>query len=131
MSPLPSHLAANERDALQTYMARIQRSFPGRVLAVVLFGSKARGDVTRSTPPEESDIDLLVLMDEENEADRSTLWRIASDLSLEHDVVLSVRVYGRERWLESRRIQLPLYRAITSDGISLISNPAASQSLSS
>jgi predicted nucleotidyltransferase len=114
---LPSHLDTNEREAIQAYIARIRRHFPDRVLAVVLFGSKARGDAG-----EESDIDLLVLMDEENEVVRSELWCIASDVSLEYDVVLSVRVYGRARWAECVRIRLPLYRAIVGDGIPLISD---------
>jgi len=50
---------------------------------------------------------------------RSELWRIASDVSLEHNVVLSPRVFGQARWDEARRMRLPLYRAIVEDGVSL------------
>ena len=119
---LPSHLATNERDAIQAYIARIRRRFPDSVLAVILFGSKARGYAASDEMREESDIDLFVLMDEENEAICSELWGIASDISLAYDVLLSVRVYGRERWAESKRIRLPLYRAIVGEGIPLMSN---------
>ena len=110
-----SHLAPNERAAVIEYVARIRGSFPDRVLAVILFGSKARGD-----DDAESDIDLLVLVDIENNEFRSELWRIASDVSLEYNVVLSVRVFGQVRWAETRRIRLPLYRAIVADGVPLI-----------
>jgi predicted nucleotidyltransferase len=113
---LRSLLQTNEYEAIEAFVRCIERHFPDRLLDIVLFGSKARGDAGA-----ESDIDLLVLMDEENDAVRSQLWRIASDVSLEYDVVLSVRVYGRARWDESRRIRLPLYRAIVDDGIPLIS----------
>jgi predicted nucleotidyltransferase len=113
---LRSRLETNECEAIHAYVTCIERQFPDQLLDVVLFGSKARGDAA-----EESDIDLLVLMDEENDVVRAELWRIASDVSLEYDVVLSVRVYGRARWDESRRIRLPLYRAIVDDGIPLIS----------
>lgn len=113
---LRSRLESNEYEAIEAYVTCIKRHFPDQLLDVVLFGSKARGDAV-----EESDIDLLVPMDEENDGVRSQLWRIASDISLEYDVVLSVRVYGRARWDESRRIRLPFYRAIVDDGISLIS----------
>lgn len=109
-----ARLRPNERAAITEYVTRIRKRFPGQVLAVMLFGSKARGDADA-----ESDIDLLVLVDEESGELRSQLWHMASDISLTHDVVLSARVFGRARWEEARRIQLPLYRAIVADGIPL------------
>jgi predicted nucleotidyltransferase len=117
-----THLAPNEQAAIRRYIAGIRERFPEDVLSVTLFGSKARGDASA-----ESDIDLLVLVDEESREIRSELWRIASDVSLEHNVVLSVRVFARSRWAETRRIRLPLYRAIVADGIPLTpeSAPAA------
>jgi predicted nucleotidyltransferase len=109
-----SCLTSDEQAAITEFTDHIQDLFPERILSVTLFGSKACGDADV-----ESDIDLLVLVDEESNAFRSELWRIASDVSLEHNVVLSVRVYARARWAESRRIRLPLYRAIVADGIPL------------
>jgi predicted nucleotidyltransferase len=109
-----SHLMSNDQAAILDYVARIRGRFPNRVLAVTLFGSKARGDADA-----ESDIDLLVLVDAEDREFRSELWRIASDVSLDHNVVLSARVFGRDRWAEARRIRLPLYRAIAADGVPL------------
>ncbi len=109
-----SQLTPDEQTAVTEYIARIRSTFPDRILAVILFGSKARGDADT-----ESDIDLLVLVDAESNEFRSELWRIASDVSLEYNVVLSVRVFGRARWAEMRRIRLPLYRAIVADGVPL------------
>ena len=107
-------LMPNERAAVTEYLVRIRTRLPERVLAVMLFGSKARGDASA-----ESDIDLLVLVDADNNELRSELWRIASDVSLEHNVVLSPRVFGQARWAEARRMRLPLYRAIVEDGVPL------------
>jgi predicted nucleotidyltransferase len=109
-----AHLSSGERAAISEYAEQIHNRYPERVFSVTLFGSKARGDADI-----ESDIDLLVLVDEESNSFRSDLWRIASDVSLEHNVVLSVRVYAQERWAESQRIRLPIYRAIVADGIPL------------
>jgi len=113
-APSLSHLAPNEQAAVMEYVAHIRHRFPDRVLSVTLFGSKARGDADT-----ESDIDLLVLVDADNSEFRSELWRIASDISLEYNVVLSARVFAQARWAETRRIRLPLYRAIVADGVPL------------
>ena len=96
------------------YIARIHSRFSDRILAVILFGSKARGDAEI-----ESDIDLLVLVDVESDEFRSELWRIASDVSLCYSVVLSPHVFGQARWVETQRTLLPLHRAIMADGITL------------
>jgi predicted nucleotidyltransferase len=108
------HLTTTERAALSEYLARIRDRFPGRILSATLFGSKARGD---SDP--ESDIDLLVVVDAESRQFRSQLWRIASDVSLDYGLVISVRVFAQERWAEMHRLRLPLYRTVAAEGIPL------------
>jgi predicted nucleotidyltransferase len=109
-----SCLTTNERAAIAAYIAQLDSQFPGRVLSVTLFGSKARGDADA-----ESDIDLLVLVDTRDYGFRSELWRIASDISLEYNVVLSARVFAQSHWAEIKRIRPPLYRAVAADGIPL------------
>jgi len=108
------HLAPRERVAIEEYVSYIRDRFPERILSVALFGSKARGDAHA-----ESDIDLIVLVDVEDRGFRSELWRTASDISLEHNVVLSVRVYAQARWATAQRMRLPFYRAIVADSIPL------------
>ncbi len=110
------HLMPKDRAAITEYIESIRGQFPNRILAVALFGSKARGDAD-----EESDIDLLVLVDTESNEFRSELWDIASDVSLDYYVVISPRVFSRNRWDETRRIRMPLYRAVEADGIPLTS----------
>ena len=110
-----SRLSPNDRAAVIEYVNRIRSRFPARIRAVTLFGSKARGDADA-----ESDIDLFVLVDAETSEFRSELWRIASDVSLDHSVVLSPRVFGEARWAETRRIRLPLYRAIVADSVPIV-----------
>ena len=109
-----SRLSPNERQAVQEYMREIKSRYPGRILSVILFGSKARGD-----DDSESDIDLLVLVDSFNAQFRSELWRIASDVSLKHTVVISALVFGQVQWNETQRLRLPLSRAVATDGITL------------
>lgn len=112
--PSPSLLTTNEQTAVDEYLARIHQQFGEQILSVTLFGSKARGNSDA-----ESDIDLLVLVKQESWELRSALWRIASDVGLMYTLVISVRVFARERWAETRRLRLPLYRAIAADGVPL------------
>lgn len=102
--------------AVDEYISRLDKLFSDRILAVVLFGSKARGDGDA-----ESDLDLLVLLDADAEQLRIKLWQIASDISLDYNVVLSVRVFDQARWDELQQLRLPLYRSIMADGIPLTS----------
>ena len=117
MQSLPQ-LAPGERAAVEEYLARIRELFPGRILSVTLFGSRARGNADP-----ESDVDLLLIVDAESRPFRSHLWQIASDVSLEYNLVISVRVFAQDRWAETRRLRLPLYRAVTAEGIPLIEEP--------
>jgi hypothetical protein len=110
-----SNLSSGDRIAIEEYIHIICR-FPDRILSVVLFGSKARRD-----DDIESDIDLLVLVDVQNNELTRELWHIASDVSLKYNVVLSPHVFGQKRWAETRRIRMPLYRAIETDGVPLTS----------
>jgi predicted nucleotidyltransferase len=109
-----AHLLPNEQRAITEYVAQIRDRFPGRIVSVTLFGSKARGDGDA-----ESDIDLLVLVDVEDNDLRDELWQIASDISLGHDLVLSARVFAKSRWIDIRQPHLPLYRAVSAEGIPL------------
>jgi predicted nucleotidyltransferase len=110
-------LTRNDRVAIARYIELIRDRFTDRILSVTLFGSKARGDAD-----DESDIDVLVIVDADDEALRPELWRIASDVSLDYYVVISPRVFSKARWAETRRIWMPLYRAVQADGVPLTSD---------
>ena len=114
-----SQLMLNERTAIKRYIDQIRFQFPNRILAVTLFGSKARGDSNA-----ESDIDLLVVVDTETHEFRSKLWQIASDVSLKHNVVLSPRVIEQARWNKISDMRVPLSQAVESDGVVLTSESA-------
>ena len=113
-----SHLMPNEQAAIEAYINQIREQYSNRIEAVILFGSKARGDANA-----ESDIDLLVKVDVETREFRSKLWQIASDISLDYNVVLSPRVVGQVRWEELSKMRLPLHRAIVADGVVLTPEP--------
>lgn len=81
-----TQLRPSERAAVADYLARLRALFGERVLRVILFGSRARGDGDR-----ESDLDLLVVVDDGD-------WRF-------HDQIADESV---EPWLTHRSLISPI-----------------------
>lgn len=113
MSRQPS-LEPHEWAALQSFIQAIQVNYQNQVQMVVLFGSKARGD---DSP--ESDIDVLVVLRNGDWRLRDTMRILGARVSLEHDVLLSIRAVSLDKWAELARYQFPLYRAIQAEGVIL------------
>jgi predicted nucleotidyltransferase len=107
-------LSARERRAVQAFLQRLHRDHGQLVQQTTLFGSKARGD---SGP--ESDIDLLILVEDENWTLRDAISVIAARVSLEYDVLISPRVIGRERWQHMERERFSFCEHIAQDGVPL------------
>ncbi|RMD60997.1 nucleotidyltransferase domain-containing protein [Candidatus Parcubacteria bacterium] len=107
-------LSEDEQTAIRTYIQEIRKQFPDEILSVALFGSKARGD-----DDPESDIDLLVITNSESYDLRSALWQMASEISLNFDVLISAHIFSQERWERTCQIGLPFPRAIAADHIPL------------
>lgn len=83
---------------------------------IILFGSYARGDNT-----EESDIDIMIILNcdvEDVKKLRSLTAEMASDISLEQDVFLSVFLRDRQHF-EKNLDFLPFYQNIAREGISV------------
>ncbi len=111
-SSLSGSLTRREQQAIYDFLQRLQHSFGQAVRQMTLFGSKARGD---SGP--DSDIDILIIMDEESWPLRNSISDIASDVSLEYNLLIDPRVIGRERWERMARENLSLYQNIAREGI--------------
>jgi predicted nucleotidyltransferase len=115
-SQLAELLLPNERKALERFLIRLQTRYPGRIFQAILFGSKARG-----ASQSESDIDILLVTDADDWRFRHALSDIASDVSLEYDVLISPRIIERERWDQMAREGFSLYQNVTREGLLLTS----------
>lgn len=110
-------------EALNKYRQALLNQFPDQLQRLILFGSQARGEATA-----ESDIDVLVVVDWEEEILSSgryavpfndPRWRIivetAYDISLDYGVVLSPLVMSKKRFEQSS----PLNNQAKRDGIDI------------
>jgi predicted nucleotidyltransferase len=115
-----SSLTDNERAALADYLTQLHETCGDRLLQVILFGSKARGD---SEP--ESDIDLLVVLRGELDGLKDRLADLSYRISLYYGVVLSDFVAGerRHRWMSQHHE--PLLVEAEREGIELWRNRSA------
>lgn len=86
----------------------------GEPESAYLYGSYARGDYHS-----ESDVDIFIAVrktQEEISAHRMDVAKIASDLSLEYDVTVSIAVKPAEQFEKYQSI-LPYYQNVIKEGI--------------
>ncbi len=92
----------------------MKESYGGRIVKLVLFGSRARGE-----GDENSDIDILVLVENEEQKIRRVLFDRAGDIFLEREVNISPLVMNRERYLWLKSIERGIVMDIEREGIEL------------
>jgi predicted nucleotidyltransferase len=81
---------------------------------VILFGSYARGD-----QDDESDIDIMILVDKDHDDlrhSRESFVRLISDLDLEYDVVISPCLKDYKTFAYWKN-DLPFYQTVDTEGI--------------
>jgi len=108
-------LSEKERAALGEFVKRLQAELDGRLVSLVLFGSKARGD---SRP--DSDIDVLVVVDDDDFETRQLVRDIAADMWLEYGCYISTRIWSLAHRRKLEELRSPLYRHIRDEGIELV-----------
>ena len=93
--------------------------FPVPIRDAYLYGSFARGDYH-----DESDVDILLTVDQSDEDIRmhnKSLAKIDSDLSLDHNVTVSVTVKPLEQFNRYAEIS-PFYKNVINEGICYAGN---------
>jgi uncharacterized protein (UPF0332 family)/predicted nucleotidyltransferase len=104
------YLTDRERQSLARFLERLEAECGDRVQRVVLFGSRARGDHEA-----ESDVDLLVVTDE----DRERIGNLAHRATLDDSMPLSTLVISAVEYQRYQQLRLPIYVSLRREGIEL------------
>lgn len=117
MDPIDK-IPAVVRLCLEDLAQRLQRELGDQVREVRLFGSYARGEARP-----DSDIDVLVLVEEVSLAVEKRVCAAAADVGLEHDLVISVLVWDADHQNKHEAMQTQLLRHIQAEGVTLWGHP--------
>ena len=104
---------AADRQLLAECKAAIREVAPEA--SVILYGSRARGDAH-----EDSDYDLLVLVDREVDMDleRAVVDRLVP-LEGQTGRVLTVLIYSRSQWDSAQYHAMPFHKNVTREGVAI------------
>ena len=111
---MPITLSKDEQNALKDFHKRLKAQFGDRLASCQLFGSKARGDDWK-----ESDIDILVLIDDLSYADKRWVIDCGEDMNIEYLVDISPLVMSPHKLDELDKRERRLAREIREEGIPL------------
>ena len=105
-------LSKNEEVAIRRLKEVLSEKFS--LLDFRIFGSKARGD---DTP--ESDIDVMIEIDESNPDIESQMDDIIFKINIENDTLISATFFTKKELDEGPMSESPIYKVIQKEGISI------------
>jgi hypothetical protein len=109
MSELDKALIAEMRQRLPVEVA-------AHIRQLIMYGSRARGDAS-----EDSDLDLVALVDVNSPELEQALDEIAYGVMWDHDFnpIISLKVFTEERFRQAAAKGYSYYRAVTFEGVTV------------
>lgn len=109
-----SHLTTLEQQALQQFKDAVLQTCAATNVTLTLFGSRARAEGN-----EDSDIDVLIVIDPYTEARKRAIWTDAYQVSINTAVYISPLVLSREQFDGLRQRERRIALDIARDGVPL------------
>ena len=107
-------LLPGERQALADFVSWVRSRFGARVRQLALFGSRARGE-----GDEDSDLDVLVIIDELRGPEAREIGQTSGDAMTHHDVRLVPLALSTARLEELRARERLIARELDRDAVAL------------
>ena len=110
-----NYLTDEEEKATITFVDKVRQQFGDRLISVILFGSRARGEAEP-----DSDMDILVVLTEVDPITQKTVHYLAADVWLEYGIFLSTLVWSEAHQRKVENLRTLLYQNILNDGLNLL-----------
>ena len=107
-------LGPHQAAALQEFASAVRDLLGSRLIALKLFGSQVRGEAVP-----DSDLDVLVAVEEASPALENAILDLAFQVNLTHDVYISPRVIARQVFEDPVWGSTPFIRTLQAEGAPL------------
>jgi len=108
-------LTPDEQAWLDAFREALDKNHPGAVQEMLIYGSKARGQVHA-----ESDLDVLLIVKNEARGLKRELRRIGYLLAATVDVLPSILAYTQEEWESRKRSGSTFRKAVERDAVRVV-----------
>jgi predicted nucleotidyltransferase len=103
-----------EHQALSRFRDALQSLLGENLLSIRLFGSRARGEQT-----EESDLDVLVLVQKKDRALCRRIVEESLEVDLTYGINLAPTILSAEEYRQNRECGTPFYHNVEREGVAL------------
>jgi predicted nucleotidyltransferase len=103
-----------EEQALTRFKGALQSLLGDNLLSLRLFGSRVRGEGT-----EESDLDILVLVQNKDRALCRRIVEESLEVDLAYEINLAPTILSAAEYQQNQEYGTPFYRNVESEGVSL------------
>jgi len=109
-------MGEQDRALIEEFKRRLPTDIVLHIRRMIMYGSRARGDAGQ-----DSDLDLVALVDENSAALEQRLDEIAYNLMWDHDFkpIISLKVFSEERFRSAAAKGYSYYRNIEREGITV------------
>jgi len=108
------YLSPSEKKALNEFSSRVKSALNENLFDLKFFGSKSTGKFH-----DESDIDVLIVVNHRNENVLDTVSDILLDVELKYASKISPVVLSTTEFLKNQQHQTLFYHEVTRDGVTL------------
>jgi predicted nucleotidyltransferase len=102
------------KELIKQIHSELEKKFKKKLAKIILFGSYARGDYDK-----ESDLDILVLIEEENpQKYRSEIVDLEVDLTIKYGILPSLILRNTGYFLENKDV-IPFFKYVEKEGVEI------------
>ncbi|MCL5292696.1 MAG: nucleotidyltransferase domain-containing protein [Actinobacteria bacterium] len=109
-------MEARDRELILEFKSRLAPSIKKRLRKVIVFGSRARGEAM-----EDSDLDVVALVDRKTPQVEKELEDTAYQVMWDHDFrpIISLKVFDESRFYNAVKRSLSFYSHVEKEGVSV------------